>query len=205
MNKKWRIILGISLVTAICLPIVSAAIQAPTAIYSFNRPSFEQLNKIDANQNAIETIKPMNRLFSEQTSSTSRFFQKSDLSWVSSDSYTSTITVPSSLRTQTNTADSGSYTTSVEAIQIALAQFPGISLIEPIRVDLKCITAPGLPLAADKKCWIVTLVGYNAEKYPDTGVREENGVKYVRACLPYGGAVIIDATTGEVLYVNILN
>ncbi len=64
MNQKWRIILGICLAIAVCVPMVSAAIQVPTTDYSFNRLLSGQLKMAKDipytfGNNRIPDIKPV--------------------------------------------------------------------------------------------------------------------------------------------------
>lgn len=197
MNKKWRIILGISLVTAICLPIVSAAIQAPTAIYSFNRPSFEQLNTGESFQYSNQHLLKIKNSFNVQTSSILGNSQTSDFSGKTSDLLKSTIASPSSGTTRTSLTYPDQYITREEAITIALAQYPDIELTSPIRATFKIITAPAFPLATNP-CWEVEIIGY----LRNTGVYLWfNGEPTDKLLTPYyGGIVIIDAVTGEILY-----
>ena len=197
MNQKWRIILGICLVTAVCVHMVSAAIQAPTTQYSFNRPSFEQLNTEESFQYSNQPIIKIQNSFNEQTSTILGNSQISDFSRKTSDLLKSTIASPSSGITRTALADPGQYITKEEAIAIALARFPGVELLEPISATLKRINAPAFPLATNQ-CWVVEISGiYNPNGFD---WREES--VYVHLFCPYGGQVIIDAVTGEILYVN---
>jgi len=92
-----------------------------------------------------------------------------------------------------------------EAEAIALAQFPSIDLYSPIKATLKRITAPAYPLAVNP-CWFVELEGVhsNCSAYWDIpGYGIDKTIPMV-CCTSYGGQVIIDAVTGEVLYIDYL-
>jgi len=91
-----------------------------------------------------------------------------------------------------------------EAIEIALAQFPGGDF-GSVTAKLKFINAPAYPLAVNP-CWDVWLEGVESDcsakwKVPGYGI--DKSIPMV-CCIPYGGGVIIDAVTGEVLYISIL-
>jgi len=88
-----------------------------------------------------------------------------------------------------------------KAIEIALAQFPGGDS-GVIGVTYKRINAPAFPLAVNP-CWVVEVRGEDPEcaaypKPPGYGIDKSIPLK---VCTPYGGMVIIDAITGEVLYI----
>jgi len=197
MNQKWRIILGICLVTSLCVPMVSAAIQAPTTQYSFNRPSFEQLNTGESLQYSNQHILKIQNSFNEQTSTILGNSQISDFSGKTSDLLKSTIASPSSGITQTALADPGQYITEEEAVAIALAQYPDIELTEPIRATFNLINAPGYPLATNP-CWEVEIIGYDRNTRVPLWFNGEPTDKFLNSCS--GGIVIIDAVTGEILY-----
>ena len=197
MNQKWRIILGICLVTAVCVHMVSAAIQAPTTQYSFNRPSFEQLNTEESFQYSNQPIIKIQNSFNEQTSTILGNSQITDFSRKTSDLLKSTIASPSSGTTRTALADPGQYITREEAIAIALAQYPDIELIQPIRATFKLINAPGFPLATNS-CWEVEIIGLDIDNGVPVTFHGEPTDKCL--CGYRGGIVIIDAVTGEILY-----
>ena len=95
--------------------------------------------------------------------------------------------------------------TQEEAIEIALALWPGIDLHSPIKATLKFINAPAYPLATNP-CWVVELEGVHSDcsayhKVPGYGI--DKTIPMV-PCILYGGQVIIDAITGEVLYKDTL-
>lgn len=95
--------------------------------------------------------------------------------------------------------DSSITVTRDQAIEMALAQFPGIVVTKPIEAELQRIDAPGLPLCVNP-CWIVFIEGYNPASI-DMLITDGTEIIDVLYRI-YGGYVYIDAVTGEVLYIN---
>ncbi|MGV8129771.1 MAG: hypothetical protein ACP5NN_07780 [Methanolinea sp.] len=205
MNQKWRILLGISLVVMICLPIVTASIQLPTIKNSFTQSSSDRLKFIGSTQYALENIRISQRLSDIQMPRSSENIRKSDFSAMPDFSGESvTISgILKDLRNWRTSPPSQVYITKQEAIEKASTLFPGICLIGPIGADLRRISAPAYPLATNP-CWVVDICGY--DPHGDTccqGCSIEGNV--LSAYVPYGGHIIIDAITGEILYVDYLN
>ena len=190
MNQNWRVLLGICLAIAVCVPMVSAAIQVPTTQYSFNRPSFEQLKVVKDipytfGNNRIPDIKPV---ISDSSESNLKSLLLSDMTqFKASGSIFEELWAPC-IWVPTTISYSDIYITEEEAIAIALAQYPGIILTQPISATLEYIDAADSQQAT-VPCWVVDIVGF------DGPVSEEFTPKTVR-----GGTIFIDAVTGEILY-----
>jgi len=220
MNQKWKIILSTCLVIAICFTMASAAIES-----SFTKSSFEKSSATtfaDAKASAIESLRTDWTSFDRESAKDHGGIQEPDLPDASVDLALPAITRPAfnplpaptfhvPERTFSRTPPSSwpmqsVYTTTItkdEAIEIALAQFPGIDLLDPIKATLKRINAPGFPLAVNP-CWVVEILGVHSDcsakwKVPGYGI--DKSIPMV-SCTFYGGQVIIDALTGEVLYIN---
>ena len=214
MNLQWKIILSTCLVIAICFTTASAAFESSLTKSSFDKSSVTGF--ADAKASAIDnmisgfdkpafnppdpivnpdvpvkpTVPEITRpAFNPLPEPTFRvpertFPRTTPSSWTMQSVYTTTITRD-------------------EAIEIALAQFPGIDLLEPIKAELSRINAPAYPLAVNP-CWIVEILGVHSDcsaywKVPGYGIDKTIPMM---PCWSYGGQVIIDALTGEVLYVN---
>jgi len=206
MNKKLRIILGICLAVAVCVPVVTASIQLPTPQNSFTQSLSDRLNFIGSTQYARENIRMPQGLPDFQVPSPSENIRKSDFSAIPGNPNESEIirSIFEKFRTSGTSPQSGTYISKEEAVQIALGVFPGIKLTEPITIVTRYIDYKGIPLKRD--CKIVTLTGYNPEEDPETSpfLIHENGTIGPRMYTPYGGMVYIDAITGEVLFVAYL-
>jgi len=199
--KNWRIIISTCLVIAICLATASAAIESPLTKNSFDKSSATAF--ADARASAMENMKTG---FEKPVFNPPDPIEKPEFPDVPEKPTVPEITLPAfnPLPAPTSrvpdpinrdlSAPKGIMDITIfqdEAKAIALARFPGISLVEPIRATLKRINAPGFPLAVNP-CWVVYVNGHNAD--PST---------WPPSWMCYGGQVIIDAVTGEVLYVDI--
>ena len=210
MNQKWKIILSTCLVIAICFTMASAAIES-----SFTKSSFDKSSATafaDAKASAMENMKTG---FDKPAFNSPDPIEKTEIPVK--------LTVPGITRFAFNLLPAPTFRvpdptggnlsapkgvmditiTRDEAIEIALAQFPGIYLLGPITAKLKFINAPAYPLAVNP-CWEVGLEGVESDcaakwKVPGYGI--DKSIPMV-ACWPYGGGVIIDAVTGEVLYIS---
>jgi len=205
MNKKWGILLGISLVVMICLPIVTASIQLPTKKNSFIQSPSDRLKFIESTQYARENIRIPGGLPNFQVPSSSENIRKSDFSAMPDSSGESkTIRdILKNLRNWGTNPPSQVYITKQEAIEKASTLFPSICLIGPIGADLRRISAPAYPLATNP-CWVIDIGGYDPEDGTCCqGCSIEGNV--LSAYVPYGGHIIIDAITSEILYVDYLN
>jgi hypothetical protein len=205
MNQKWRILLGISLVVMICLPIVTASIQLPTIKNSFTQSSSDRLKFIGSTQYALENIRISQGLPDFQVLSPSENIRKPDFSAMPDFSGESvTISgILEDLRNWRTSPPSQVYITKEEAIEKASTLFSGICLIGPIGADLRRISAPAYSLATNP-CWVVDICGYD----PEGGTCCQGCIiegNVLSAYVPYGGHIIIDAITGEILYVDYLN
>ncbi len=205
INQKWRILLGICLVVIICVPNVSAAIQFPATQYSLTQSSSDRLKYTKPTQYACENIRMPGELPEIQVPSYFVNTRKTDLSVIpdipSGSEYISGIL--KNLRTWGINPPCQVYITKEEAIEKASTLFPDICLIGPIGADLRRISAPAYPLATNP-CWVVDIGGYDPEG--NTCCQDctiEGNV--LSAYVPYGGHIIIDAVTGEILYVDYLN
>lgn len=202
MNQKWRIVISICLVIAVCLPIVSAAI--PTTKHNSPRFSVNQVNSIKTIPNSYETTNTIQDLFDKRAINSLGGIQKPNLTSNSLASTLPEISRPSIIFSRMTNADSSIYIPKEEAIETASALFPGICLIDTISADFKRINAPAYPLAKNP-CWVVMIVGYNPKG--DTCCLGSDCIEgnVIKAYFPYGGYIIIDAITGEILYVDYLN
>jgi len=213
MNKKWKIVLSTCLVIAICFVTASAAIESPFTKSSFDKSSATAF--ADAKASAMENMKSG---FEKPAFNPPDPIEKPEFPDVPVRP-----TVPEITRPAFNPIAAPTFRvpdptgrnlpspkgimditiTRDEAIEIALAQFPGIYLLGPITAKLKFINAPAYPLAVNP-CWEVGLEGVESDcaakwKVPGYGI--DKSIPMV-ACWPYGGGVIIDAVTGEVLYIS---
>lgn len=199
MNQKLRIILGLCLAIAVCVPMVSTAIQVPTTQYSFNRPLSGQLKvakdiPYSFGNDRIPDMMPVIQIIdtSKKNWKSSLF---ADMTLIdSSDSTSEGWGAPRTI------SHSHTYITEEEAIAIALARYPYIVLLQPIKATLKRINAPAYPLATNP-CWEVEIIGIN----PCEGdlVVSDTGETITGIYTCYGGKLIIDAVTGEILYKSI--
>ncbi len=181
MNRKWKIAISLFLVLAICIPTASTAVQ----IFITKKP----------------VVLPSNRLERMETGSRDLLAVQNpsriSVNQALHERQSSTIVI------RTRDEDSGLYISRNEAVETALTLFPGICLLNPVGASLRRIDAPAYPLAKNL-CWVVDMIGYNSEGEPCcNGCIIEGNV--LPAYLPYGGHVIIDAVTGEVLYLDHLN
>jgi len=186
MTQKWRIILGICMVIAVCLPMVSASMQVSTLKTSLSKPSLDQVKMVQSTQYTLENVRIHNELPDIQTYYPNENIRKPDFSILSTKPAISE-TTPKFVATRMIIPYSDIYIMEEEAIGIALARFPGVVLLEPIKANLEQIHAPAYPLATNP-CWVVYVTGCHPERW-GTG---------------YGGVVFIDAVTGEVLYMAFL-
>jgi len=213
----WRIAFVTCLAIAICFTMVSAAIESPFMKSSFDK----QTAFANAKASAIESLRTDWTSFDREPAKDPGGIQEPDLPDASVDLALPAITRPAfnplpaptfhvPERTFPRTTPSSwtkqsVYTTTItkdEAIEIALAQFPGGD-IGSIQATLKRINAPDYPLAVNP-CWVVEILGVRSDcsahwKVPGYGIDKTIPLM---PCSPYGGQVIIDALTGEVLYVN---
>lgn len=189
MNSKIRIIFCVCLTVAICFAVASAATQNIKK-NSINRPDASKITTIIYTPTAPESIKTGSNLYWNQVSFSPGNFKKPDFSSVSLDLIKPAITPPPFFSARITSINNNEYITEEEAIEIALSRFPGIELTEPIKASIKRITAPGYPLAINP-CWVIEVQGRDP-KY-------SSEIHWA-----YGGEVIIDAVTGEILYVNVL-
>ena len=189
MNQKWKIILGICMVMAVCLPMVSASMQVSTIKTSLIKPSLDPVKMVQSSQYTLEDVRIHHELPDIQTYYPQGNIRKPGFTAVTTDPAMpgTTNSVFEGWRIPRTIPYSEIYITEEEAIGIALARFPGIELTEPIRATLERIDAPAFPLATNP-CWVVEIAGRNPEVW-GTG---------------YGGVVFIDAVTGEVLYMVFL-
>lgn len=200
MNQKWRILLGICLVVMVCVPMVSAALQIPTTQYSFNRPLSGQLKvakdiPYSFGNDRIPDMMPVIQIIdSSKKNWKSSLF--TDMTLIDSSDSTS-----EEWGTPRTISHSHTYITEEEAIAIALAQYPDIVLLQPIKATLKRINAPAYPLATNP-CWEVEIIGINPYKKMDSVV-SDTGETIAGIYTCYGGKLIIDAVTGEILYKSI--
>lgn len=201
MNQKWRIALIICLVIMVCLTIVSAIV--PTSKINFPRFSDTHLNSVNIIPDTFQNNKTIQNFFDVKTTNSFGGIQKPVFT-VNLLSITMPRTSrPSFIFPQMTNVDSGVYITKEKAIEIASILFPGICLLDPIGADLRLINAPAYPLATNP-CWVVDIGGYDPEG--DACCHDciiEGNV--LSAYVPYGGHIIIDAITGEILYVDYLN
>ncbi|MFA5293890.1 MAG: hypothetical protein WC382_00030 [Methanoregulaceae archaeon] len=213
MNLQWKIILSTCLVIAICFTMASAAFES-----SFTKSSFDKSSATgfaDAKASAMENMKtgfdkpafnPPDPIVKPDVP------EKPTMPEITRPAFNPlpapTFRVPEwdIWRNPSSSSSTSEITiTKWEAIEIAFAQFPGIELdpYEPIKAELARINAPAYPLAVNP-CWIVEITGVHSDcsaywKVPGYGIDKTIPMK---ACWLYGGQVIIDAVTGEVLYVN---
>jgi hypothetical protein len=193
---KWRILLGICLAIAVCVPMVSTAIQVPTTQYSFNRPQFEQINVAkDIPYTFGNDRKPDMMPVIQITDSSKKNWKSApfaDMTLIeSSNSIFDGLGAPRTI------SHSHTYITEEEAIAIALARYPDIVLLQPIKATLKRINAPAYPLATNP-CWEVEIIGINP--YEGVLVVSDTGEKSTGIYTCYGGILIIDAVTGKIFY-----
>ena len=203
MVKKWKIIFSTCLAIVICFTTASAF--ASATVSPFTKSSFDKSSATgfaDAKASAMETMKTG---IEEPGVVFPVTIQKPYFSGISRDLTLPEIThpefnphpiptfqVPDWTRGYLPSPQNISIITIIprdKAIEIALAQFPGGNL-GVIGVTYKRINAPAYPLAVNP-CWVVEVIGHNT----DTSTWPPPFVNY-------GGQVIIDALTGEVLYVN---
>jgi uncharacterized membrane protein YkoI len=198
MMKKWRIGISIIFVILICCTIVSAATRVSITKYSINQPAAIKLTAARDVTNTIEkpylidNFKTYLKILNRQSSDNPGNIRKPDVPGISPAPIMPAISRTSSSATQIGTPyeNHDINITEEEAIEIALARFPGIELTFPITASLERIDAPAYPLATNL-CWVVELQGQD----PQYAGEIHWG---------YGGIVIIDAVTGEILYVEIL-
>ena len=203
----WRIAFVTCLVIAICFTMASAAIESSFTKSSSDKPS--AITFADAKASAMETmktgfdkpafnppdpiVKPDVPVKPTGPEITRPAFNPLPAPTIPAVPWPATGNLPFNKPVLPNPGESVPITiTKDEAKAIALAQFPGIKLVEPIRATLQHINAPGFPLAVNP-CWVVYVHGHNAD--PST-------YEIMPPYLHYGGEVIIDAVTGEVLYIN---
>jgi len=139
--------------------------------------------------------------FNEQTSTILGNSQISDFSGKISDLLKATIASPSSVTIGTAMADPGQHITEEQAIDIALAQYPGIEPSQPItiRATLKCHHHPySIPPAA-KLCWVIEISGGDINNGTPVTFHGEPTDKFISPG-SIGAIVIIDAVTGEILF-----
>ena len=214
MNQKWKIVLSACLAVAICFTMASAAIE-----FSFTKSSFDRSSATgfaEAKASALE-----NRIsgFEKPAFNPPDPIVKPEFPDVPEKPTVPEITrpafnplpaptlpvpeldrwIPSSYRSTSEIT-----ITRDEAIEIALAQFPGIGP-SYIIARLKRVHSPGFPLAVNP-CWYVQLEGEHPDcaafpKPPGYGIDKSIPIMI---CIRYGGEVIIDAITGEVLYKNVI-
>lgn len=198
MNQKWRIVLGICLVTAVCVPMVSAAIQVPTTQYSFTRSSIKQLTSIITSQGILENTKTNQDLFDTQATRFSEHTQKVNLTRTSVDSTLQRPFNPAVIFPTMITIDSGIYISKEEAIEKAYTG--GVCLTEPIEAHLKRFREPGDPFVK-KWVWVVEIRGYIDPAGDDPCGQRDSGTEgnVVKAYIPILKNVCIDAVTGEIL------
>lgn len=181
MNRTWKIVISLFLVLGICTPAVTAAIRIPITKETVVLPS-SRLERTETGSRDLLVLQNPSRISVNQI-----FHERQSTQIV----------------IRTRDEYSGLYITRDEAIETALALFPGICLLNPVGASLRRIDAPAYPLAKNP-CWVVDMIGYNSEGEPCcNGCMIEGNV--LPAYLPYGGHVIIDAVTGEVLYLDHLN
>ena len=217
MNQKWKIVLSTCLVIAICFTMASAAIESPFTKSSFDKSSATAF--AEAKASAMETMKtgfekpafnPPDPIVKPEFPDVP---EKPTVPEITLPAFNPlpvpTLPVPGWGKLWSNPSFSRSTSevtiTRDEAEAIALAQFPGIDLYSPIKATLKRITAPAYPLAVNP-CWFVELEGVhsNCSAYWDIpGYGIDKTIPMV-CCTSYGGQVIIDAVTGEVLYMDYL-
>ena len=214
MNLRWKIILSTCLVIAICFTMASAAIESPFTKSSYAKSSATAF--ADAKASAMENLKTgfEKPAFNPPDPIEKPEFpdvpEKPTVPEIPRPTFNPlpapTVPVPDLDRWIPSLYKSTSEITITrdEAIEIALAQFPGIGP-SYIIARLKRVNAPGFPLAVNP-CWYVQLEGEHPDcaaypKPPGYGI--DKSIPLV-VCWPYGGEVIIDAITGEVLYKNVL-
>ena len=198
MMKKWRIGISIFFVILVCCTLVSAAARVSITKYSINQPAAIKLTAARDVTNTIEkpylidNFKTYLKILNRQSSDNPGNIRKPDVPGISPAPIMPAISRTSSSATQIGTPyeNHDINITEEEAIEIALARFPGIELTFPITASLERIDAPAYPLATNL-CWVVELQGQD----PQYAGEIHWG---------YGGIVIIDAVTGEILYVEIL-
>jgi len=216
VNLQWRIILSTCLVIAICFTMASAAIESPFTKSSFEKSSATAFT--DAKASAMENMKtgfekpafnPLDPIVKPEFPDVP---EKPTVPEIARPTFNPlpapTLPVPGwgIWRIPSSSGSTSEITIARdEAIEIALSLFPGIELdpYEPIKAELARINAPAYPLAVNP-CWIVEIIGVHSDcsaywKVPGYGIDKTIPMK---ACWLYGGEVIIDAITGEVLYVN---
>jgi hypothetical protein len=196
MNQKWKIILSTCLVIAICFTMASAAIESPFTKSSFDKSSATAFAEAKASDSG--NYKP-------DWASFNRSLTAGRAEPAFNPHPIPTFQVPDWTRGYLPSAQNISFINIIPrdtAIEIALAQFPGGNL-GVIGVTYKRINAPSYPLAVNP-CWVVEILGVRSDcsahwKVPGYGIDKTIPLM---PCSPYGGQVIIDAVTGEVLYVN---
>lgn len=188
-----------------CVPMVSAAIQFPTTQYSLTQSSSDGLKFTKPTQYARENIRMPGGLPDIQAPSSSGIIRKPDFTAMP-DNPDGSEYISGILKNPRNwgtNPPSQVYITKEEAIEKASTLFPGICLIGPIGADLRRISAPAYLLVTNP-CWVVDIGGYDPEG--DTCCEDCNiEGNVLSAYVPYGGHIIIDAVTGEILYVDYLN
>ena len=185
-------------VILVCCTLVSAAARVSITKYSINQPAAIKLTAARDVPNTIEkpylidNFKTYLKILNRQSSDNPGNIRKPDVPGISPAPIMPAISRTSSSATQIGTPyeNHDINITKQEAIDIALARFPGIELTFPITASLQRIDAPGYPLATNP-CWVVEVHGQD----PQYAGEIPSG---------YGGEVIIDALTGEILYVGIL-
>lgn len=205
MNHNWRILLGICLLVMVCVPMVSAVIQFPPIKNPLTPSSSDRLKYTKPFQYSNENFRIPGELPDIQVPSSSVNIRKPDFTAMP-DNPVGSGTIRGLLKNLRNWRTnqlSQVYITKEEAIEKASTLFPGICLIGPIGADLRRISAPAYPLATNP-CWVVDIGGYDPEG--DTCCQDCNiEGNVLSAYVPYGGHIIIDAVTGEILYVDYLN
>ena len=220
MNQKWKIVLSTCLVIAICFTMASAAIESPFTKSSFDKSSAAAF--AEAKASAMENMKtgfekpafnppdpiekpefpdvPEKPTLPEITRPA---FNPLPAPTIPAVPWPATGNLPFNKPVLPNPGEGVPITiTKDEAEDIALAQFPGGN-VGVIGVTYKRINAPAYPLAVNIY-WVVEVSGEDpvCAAYPKPpGYGIDKSIPLM-PCTRYGGQVIIDAVTGEVLYVN---
>ncbi len=220
MNQKWKIILSSCLVIAICFTTASAAIESPFTKSSYAKSSATAFS--DAKASAIDNMisgfdkpafNPPDPIVKPEFPDvpvkptlpeiTRPAFNPLPAPTIPAVPWPATGNLPFNKPVLPNPGEGVPITiTKDEAEAIALAQFPGGN-VGVIGVTYKRINAPAYPLAVNIY-WVVEVSGEDpvCAAYPKPpGYGIDKSIPLM-PCIRYGGQVIIDALTGEVLYVN---
>ena len=216
MNLQWKIILSTCLVIAICFATASAAIESPFTKSSFDKSSATAF--ADAKASAMENMKTgfEKPAFNPPDPIEEPEFpdvpEKPTVPEIPRPAFNPiaapTSRVPDLTFPRTDGSnrinslqETDTYISRNEAVEIALARFPGIVLISPVKATFKKLIATGRQFP-DHPCWVVEIEGVRPDctaNWMDPLYGMEGPVV---PCILYGGMVTIDAVTGDILYID---